>query len=100
MTLVSVVTLQMPKALQALDPKLIEQKLKVQRHVIDAKVNPEHSAVEISFHEALTSPEELNTLLQSKEFQNSELPLISGAEALGIAEHKIEMAQHNKGRDH
>ncbi len=93
MTLMPAVTLPLPKELQSLDPKLIEQKLKVQRHVVDAKVNPERSAVEIFFHAELTTPEELNNLLQSKEFQNSELPLISGAEALGIAEHKIEMAQ-------
>lgn len=94
------VTLSLPKELQGLNPKLIEQKLKVQRHVVDVKVNPERTDVEISFHSELTTPEELNNLLQSKEFQNSELPLISGAEALGIAEHKIAMAQQNKGMDH
>lgn len=93
-------TFQLPKKLQEMDLKLIEQKLKVQRHITNAKVSPDHSSVEISFHAELITPEELNDLLQSDEFQNSELPLLTGKEALGISEHKTDMAQKHGGMDH
>ena len=87
-------TFPLPETLQKLDPKLIEQKLKVQRHITNAKVNSKHSAVEISFHAELITPEELNSLLQSNELQNSSPPLLSGKEALGIFEHKTDHAHH------
>lgn len=93
-------TFQLPKELQNQDPQLIEQKLKVQRHIIDAEVTKDRSAVEISFHAGLITPEELNALLQSEEFQSSELPLLSGEEALGISQHKTEMAQNHGRMDH
>ncbi len=69
-------TFPLPEGLRKLDPKLVEQKLKVQRHIIDAKINAPRSDVEISFHEDLISPDELMNLLQSKAFQKSELPLV------------------------
>ncbi len=91
---------QLPQELHKMDSKLIEQKLKVQKHIIDAKVNPEHSTVEITFHTKLISSKELNSLLQSKDFQNSELPLLSGNEAFGISVHKAEMAKEHVEMNH
>ncbi len=90
----AVETFKLPEKVQQLDAKTIEEKLKVQKHIINAHVSQDKSAVEITYHKAMITSKELNEFLQSKDFQNPELPLLSGEEALKISSHKMEMS-HN-----
>lgn len=94
-------TFQLPAPLRNVNLKPVVQKLKVQRHIVDARINLKNSTVEITFHEGLITPEELSEILKSKELINSDPPLLSGKEAWEIARHKAnieesEMKKNNK----
>lgn len=93
-------TFFLPKLLQDFDPKLIEQKLKVHKHIISAAVNSGHTSVEISYHSEFISPKEISGLLESPDFQDPQLPLLSGKEAFEISQHKSEVAQKHVGMHH
>ncbi len=93
-------TFFLPIPLQEFDSKLIEQKLKVHKHIISAKVNSSHTSVEISFHAEFITPKDISDLLESKDFQNPELPLLTGKEAFEISEHKSEVAKKHADMHH
>lgn len=86
-------TFQLPASLRNVDLKLIVQKLKVRRHIVDARINLKDSTAEITFHDGLITREELSEILKSKELLSSEPPLLTGKEAFEIAQHKADIVK-------
>lgn len=86
-------TFQLPSSLRNVDPKLIIQKLKVRRHIVDVSINLTNFTAEITFHDGLITSAELSKILKSKELLSPEPPFLSGKEALEIAQHKVDIEE-------
>ncbi len=74
------------------DQQTLEQKLKINPHISDASVNFVTQTATISYHESMISEEEIKKIISNCDFQCQDLPILSGKEALKVAEHKLEMS--------
>lgn len=71
------------------DQELLEKKLKINPHIIDASVNFVTQTATIIYHEGMINEEKIKKLISDCDFQCQPLPLLSSAEALRIGKHKI-----------
>ncbi|MCG2691500.1 heavy-metal-associated domain-containing protein [Microgenomates group bacterium] len=72
------------------DEKVLTTKLKVNPHIVDAVVNLANNLATITYHEEYISEKQIKNLIADCGFHCSRTPpLLSGKEALAIAEHKI-----------
>lgn len=73
------------------DEKIITTKLKVNPHIVDAVVNFANNLATITYHEEYLSEKQIKNMIADCGFHGSRTPpLLSGKEALAIADHKID----------
>ncbi len=78
------------------DDKLLEQKLKVKRHIVEVKADLVKRILTITYHEKFTNVATLRKLIEDCDFHCEPLPLISSKDAFEIFEHKNQVAEEEK----
>ncbi len=80
------------------DQQTLEQKLKVNLHIVDASVNFVTQTATITYHEQMISEEEIKKMIADCDFQCQALPLLSGHEAITISEHKLHQKHEEESK--
>ena len=77
------------------DDQTLEQKLKVNPHIVDATINFVTQTATVTYHEGMISEEEIKKMVDDCDFQCQDLPLLTSKEAFRISEHKMKMRHDN-----